>query len=270
MRVLSNYFERKRDRVACLILTISLCLLGTASGEWRQVRGPHRDGTSEETGLVRGWGETGPAEVWRVPLGPGFSSISVAANQVYSMDSDDRSEYVLALEAQTGQEIWRVKVGDLFKDVYGDGPRSTPTVDGDIIYVLSSRGRLIALQTKDGALVWEVDFPETFESELPGWGFSSSPLVFEDQLIVETGGSGARAVSSFDARMGRLNWERQGRQNRLLLTPDRDVQRQASTGFHYQDPIVCPRRSGQRTVVYSLRKTPTESHPSFRCSYIPI
>ena len=134
------------------------------------------------------------------------SATNLVPNRVYGMDSDDTSEYVFAVEARTGQEVWRVKVGDLFQELYGDGPRSTPAIHGDRIYVLSSRGRLVALHTGNGAEIWKVDFQDVLESNLPGWGFSSSPLVLEEQLIVETGGSGTRAVSSFDTRTGHLNW----------------------------------------------------------------
>ena len=189
-----------------ITLWLVLSLPQVTAGDWHQVRGPHRDGASAETGLVRGWGEAGPREVWRVAVGPGFSSISVAGNRLYGMDSDDASEYVFALDARSGQTVWRVKIGDLLKDVYGDGPRSTPAVHGSRIYALGSQGRLMALQTEGGATIWEVDFQNRLESKRPGWGFTSSPLVLENQLIVETGGSGARAVSSFDTETGRLNW----------------------------------------------------------------
>ena len=198
--------EWKRDALVCFTLLVTFCLLEAPAGDWDQIRGPHRDGVSQETGLVRGWGETGPLELWRVAVGPGFSGISVAGSRIYGMDSDETTEYVFSREARTGQEVWRVKVGDFFKELYGDGPRSTPAIHGDRIYVLSSRGRLMALHTGNGAEIWKVDFQDAFESKLPNWGFSSSPLVLEDQLIVETGGSGPRAVSSFDAQTGQLNW----------------------------------------------------------------
>jgi hypothetical protein len=187
-------------------LLVTLCLLEAPAGDWDQVRGPHRDGASRETGLVRGWGETGPLELWRVAVGPGFSGISVAGSRIYGMDSDETAEYVFSREARTGQEVWRVKVGDLFKDNYGDGPRSTPAIHGDRVYVLGSMGRLMAVQTAAGAKIWEVDFRKELESALPGHGFCASPLVLDNQLIVETGGSGARAVSSFDKNTGKLNW----------------------------------------------------------------
>ncbi len=199
-------FELKRGAVFFLMLLGSLCILSAAGGDWYQYRGPNRDGISRETGLVRGWGEAGPKEVWRVPVGPAFSGISVVGNRVYNMGSDDTSEYAFALDAQTGKEVWRVPVGDLFKDNFGDGPRSTPAIHGDLVYVLGSMGRLMALQTAAGDKIWEVDFRKELESALPGHAFCTSPLVLDNQLIVETAGSDARAVSSFDKNTGKLNW----------------------------------------------------------------
>ena len=178
--------------------------------DWPQYRGPNRDGKSTETGLVRSWGAEGPREVWRVPIGAGFSGVSVVGDRLYTMDSDDETEYALSLDAGTGDTLWRVSVGPIFKDGNGDGPRAAPTVDGDRVYVLGSRGHLAALEKDSGEVVWKVDYAEAFESELPIWAFTSAPLVEGEVLVMEAGGSGEQAIAAFDKHSGEVRWTAQG------------------------------------------------------------
>jgi outer membrane protein assembly factor BamB len=195
--------------------TVLLCSGGIApAGEspgpgWFQYRGPNRDGRSTETGLVRSWGPDGPREVWRVPIGAGFSGPSVVGDRLYTMDSDEETEYAVGLYAETGKTLWRVPVGPLFKDPNGDGPRAAPTVHGALVYVLGSRGHLAALNANSGVTVWEVDYREAFGSELPVWAFTSAPLVEGDLLIVEVGGTGQKAIAALDKRTGEVRWTSQ-------------------------------------------------------------
>jgi outer membrane protein assembly factor BamB len=181
-----------------------------ASSGWFQFRGPNRDGKSSETGLVRAWGPAGPREVWRVPIGAGFAPISIVGERLYTMDSDEETEFALCLDAGSGETIWRVPMGLLFKDSNGDGPRSTPTVDGNRVFVQSSRGRLVALDTMTGEVVWQLEYERAFGSKLPTWGFSMSPLVDGDLLIMEVGGSGARAIAALEKTTGEVRWMAQG------------------------------------------------------------
>jgi outer membrane protein assembly factor BamB len=177
---------------------------------WAQYRGPNRDGKSTETGLVRSWGADGPREVWRTPIGAGFSGVSVVGDRLYTMDADEETEYALCLDAGTGKTLWRVPVGPIFKDGNGDGPRAAPTVEGDRVYVLGSRGHLAALRKDSGEVVWKVDYAEAFGSELPIWAFTSAPLVEGDLLIMETGGSGEQAIAALDKHSGEVRWTAQG------------------------------------------------------------
>jgi outer membrane protein assembly factor BamB len=188
--------------------TILLSISGdaaTASG-WPQFRGPMRDGKSTETGLVRSFGPAGPKELWRVPIGAGFSSISAVSDRLYTMDAEGETEYAVALDAGTGRVLWRVEIGPLFHDANGDGPRSTPTVDGEIAFVLGSRGHLAALRTATGEPIWNMQITDAFEGELPTWAFATAPLVDGDLLVVEVGGSGPRAVAALDKRTGAVVW----------------------------------------------------------------
>ena len=171
---------------------ISLLLLLTAAAQaadWPQWRGPQRDGISGETGLLQSWSADGPAVQWRTPLGNGFSGISIANGRVFTMFARGADEFAICLDAETGAELWRHRTGPYYKETQGgDGPRSTPTVEGEVVYVLGATGKLFALAAKSGAPIWEKDLTAEFASEVPKWGFSTSPLIEGELLLVEAGG----------------------------------------------------------------------------------
>jgi hypothetical protein len=195
--------------VALMILPFWAMAQETHQDGWFQFRGPNRDGKSTEIGLIRTWDDAGPRELWRIPIGAGFSSISVVGEYLYTMDSDDEQEFALCLDATDGSTVWRVPVGSIFKDINGDGPRSAPTVDGNLVFVMGSRGRLAALEAATGDVVWDVEISEAFGSELPTWAFSTAPLVEGDLLIAEVGGTGDRAIAAFDKKTGDVRWTSQ-------------------------------------------------------------
>ncbi len=170
--------------------TIALLLCWTAAAQaadWPQWRGPQRDGISSETGLFKA--EQPFAEAWRVPLGSGFSGIAIADGRVFTMFAQGQDEFAICLDEQTGAERWRHRTGPYYRETQGgDGPRATPTVDGEVVYVLGATGALFALDAARGALIWEKDLVAEFNSEVPRWGFSTSPLVEGNLLLVEAGG----------------------------------------------------------------------------------
>ena len=176
------------------------------AGEWSQWRGPNRDGVSGETGLLETWPEGGPEVVWRIPFGSGFSGISVSGGRAYTMLADSTGEFVVCLDVFNGEEEWRVRADSSFVNEYGNGPRSTPTVDGNLVFALSSHGRLQALNARSGETLWQRDFVEEFDSTVPQWGFSTSPLIEDGQLIVEVGGEGEASIVSFARSSGQVQW----------------------------------------------------------------
>lgn len=223
----------------------ALCLtapLAAENTDWAQFRGPDRDGISSETGLTTTWPEDGPKEVWRVEIGEGFSAISVVGNRLYTMyaesppepeaveasdseaadgeaaaEGDEAGaeaeakpagrEYAAAFDATTGKEIWRTDVGEKLDNQFGNGPRATPTVDGDRLFVLSSFGTLYALATADGKELWKVDFTsEDLGSSRPYFGYSTSALVQGDLLLVEVGGSEGKSYAGIDKTSGEILW----------------------------------------------------------------
>lgn len=196
-----------RATFAVLIVGTVLISPATRAADWPQFRGPDRNGTSKEKGITASWNpESGPTELWRVPVGPAFSGIAVVGDQLFTMSSDDEHEYLVAMSSTTGAELWRTQVGGLFTNDFGNGPRATPTVDGGLVFAVSSLGRLVAANVETGTVAWSRDLQADFDSPLPNWAFSSSPLVLGEAVVLEIGGTKDRAVGAFGRRDGELLW----------------------------------------------------------------
>ena len=133
------------------------------STEWPQWLGPHRDGRSGVTGLQRQGPAEGPKQVWRRLLGQGVSSIAVSGGSVYTMFSNDRGEYVVSLNDVDGSERWRVRIDEQYVEIQGgNGPRCTPAADGDLVFAVGARGKLVALNTASGKIIWQRDLAQDF------------------------------------------------------------------------------------------------------------
>ena len=204
-----------------LLLCAFLCVMPVAIGadadadesadawktaSWPQWRGPERSGVSSETGLAPRWPEAGPSELWRRPLGQGFSGIIVDAGRLYTQFASGGDAFLTSLSAADGSEIWKVRTGSSFKDSYGNGPRATPTLENGILYALTSSGDLLAVKAADGGVVWKQDLRETFGAKPPRWGLAGSPLVERDLLVVNTGGDNGRSILALDKKTGELRW----------------------------------------------------------------
>lgn len=174
--------------------------------DWPRYRGPRGDGISPETGLATEWPADGPPELWRVPLGEGFSGISWVDGRLYTMYGRDRIEWVGAFDAATGEEVWRFRSDSLYVDAQGNGPRSTPTVHDGVVYALGAKGKLHALAADDGHLVWGHDLVEEFGARPPQWGVATVPLVEDELLLVNAGGRPDASIIAFDRRTGREVW----------------------------------------------------------------
>ena len=182
-------------------------ILTTSATEWPQWRGPNRDGISDEVGLLKEWAPTGPKMLWKVPLGEGFSGISVSQDRVYTMFSKGNDEFVVCLNATDGGEIWRFRSDKNYHEGQGgNGPRATPTIDGDLLYTISAHGKLYALNAANGQKIWLHDLQRKFGSKMPRWGFSTSPLVEGELLLVEVGGKGKKSIVAFNKNSGDVIW----------------------------------------------------------------
>jgi outer membrane protein assembly factor BamB len=177
------------------------------AADWPQWRGPQQDGVSSETGLLAKWPEGGPAELWRCPLGAGFSAVSVAGGRALTMYGTPAGEFVLAVDVASGKRLWKARCGDLFiNDSYGSGPRATPTIDQRRVYALGGSGNLVCLEAATGKTVWALDLVKKFGGKLPEYGFSASPAVFGKLLVVDVGAKKGRSLAAFDKATGELLW----------------------------------------------------------------
>ena len=176
-----------------------------AAADWPQWQGPDRTGMSKETGLLSAWPASGPAVVWSATgLGNGFGSMAVAGERVFVQGTRGGRSIVVALNRADGKEVWSKALGQAGNDDRGAGPRGTPTVDGDRLYVLTELGDLACLKT-DGAEVWQRNILRDFNGPQIRWQISESPLVDGAHLIVSPGGSGAGMVK-LDKMTGKTVW----------------------------------------------------------------
>jgi len=196
---------------------------GRPAHDWPQFRGPDRSGISEEVGLRRSWPEGGPPVLWRRPLGEGFSGIVVSGDYLYTLYAVGDDEFARCFRVTDGSEVWRYRIGDTFLDEWGNGPRSTPTIDGHIVYILSPRGMLFAMDDKLGEVIWHVDITARYGRGTPlfdmknflppeegvgtgEFGHSSSPLIDGDLLIVYTGAGDGKSLVALDKHTGETRW----------------------------------------------------------------
>jgi len=176
------------------------------ASDWPQYRGPERTGISTETGILKTWPATGPKVLWSVPIGGGYSGISAVGDRVYTMYGNAQGEFVACFSTADGKEVWKTRIDANRDDGMGDGPRSTPTVDGGMVYAVGASGALVALKAAGGEKVWEKDLKTTFGARVPQWGVSTSPLVEKDLLILDAGGGQDKSVVALDKKTGATRW----------------------------------------------------------------
>ena len=190
-----------------LAATTTVTLGGQAApADWPQWRGPSRSGISSETGLLRQWAAAGPPRVWSASnLGAGFGSIAVRGERIFVQGMRNFQSTVSALNHADGKLVWVRNIGTAVDNDRGPGPRSTPTVDGDRVYVLTENGDLAALRVQDGGVLWQRNILKDFGGRNIPWLISESPLVDGNQVIVTPGGRGAGMVA-LDKMSGRTIW----------------------------------------------------------------
>ncbi|MDY0168772.1 MAG: PQQ-binding-like beta-propeller repeat protein [Thermoguttaceae bacterium] len=179
------------------------------AAEWHQFDGPNRDLVSPETGLLKAWPEGGPKLLWTIKgLGRGYSSVAISGRTLFTMgdqaiDGGEMSQYVYAYDLQTRKRLWATRVGP----PHSDGPRCTPTVDGDLLYAIGTDGDLVCLETATGKERWRKSFADDFGGRMMSvWKFSESPLVDGDRLVCTPGGEDATLVA-LDKRTGEAIWK---------------------------------------------------------------
>ena len=174
--------------------------------DWPQWRGPDRSDVSRETGLLKEWPSGGPKRVWLCQkAGNGYSGPAIVNGKLFTMGTRDADEILLALNAETGEELWIASIGPVVKFDRGGGPRGTPAVDGDRVYALGGQGNLICAGAADGKVIWR-ETMQNLGGRTPGWGYSESVLVDGDQVVCTPGG-GKGAIAALDKVTGKLIWQ---------------------------------------------------------------
>lgn len=180
-----------------LFLWVAGSVASVAQGEdWLGWRGPDRANRSTETELFASWGSSGPKLNWMAEgIGAGYASVSVSGERIYTTGNFDDGQSAVAIDAANGAVLWRQPITKGVPQHSYEGSRTTPTIDGDRLYVVSSDGRIVCLRAEDGTEVWSRDFKDWDGELMSGWGFSESPLVDGDQVVCTPGGKRGMMVS---------------------------------------------------------------------------
>ncbi len=185
-------------RVCTSILLLVALLSETAfcvTNDWPQFRGHWRNGRSHEHDLLESWPEGGPELLWTFEgLGTGFASVAVVESSIYTTGMIDGQGYLFAIDAGTGELKYKKHYGAEWTGSY-PGARTTPTVDGDRLYLMSGRGRIACYKRETGGLVWKVDTLEKFGGENIKWGIAESVLIDGNDVYCTPGGKDATMVA---------------------------------------------------------------------------
>jgi outer membrane protein assembly factor BamB len=194
----------------CSVSLLSLASLAlAATGDWPEFRGPNRDNISQETGLLKQWPSGGPPVSWTVTgLGDGYSGVAVVGDRIYSAGDRKDASYVMALNRANGSQVWAARLGKTgpVGDPKFEGPRGTPTVDGNLVFALGQWGDMICLEAATGKELWRKDLVKDFNGTLPQWGYAESPLVDGDKVVVTPGGAKGTIVA-LDKKTGAVIWQ---------------------------------------------------------------
>ena len=195
-------------QAAAVILCFSM--QAAAAGDWPQILGPHRSGIADpDEQLADTWPAAGPQEVWRRPVGSGYAGVAVVDGKAFLFHRIDDQEITEALDAATGEVIWKANHPTRFRPQVGDGdgPLCTPTVSNDKVITFGTQGMLTCLNAHTGKIMWQHRTHEEFDAGEGYFGSGSSPLVIDNHVVVNVGGRNGAGVVGFDLATGAVVWK---------------------------------------------------------------
>ncbi len=180
---------------------------GAAGLYWTDFRGPARDGSYRQGRLNMDWPEEGLTPIWKQPIGEGYASFVVAHNRAFTIEQRRDQEVVAAYDAATGRELWTHAWDGRFDEMMGGpGPRATPTWYDGRVYALGASGRLWCLEADDGEVVWDRDILRDSQATNLAWAMSGAPLIVDDLVVVQPGGSDGWSIVAYDRETGDVVW----------------------------------------------------------------
>jgi outer membrane protein assembly factor BamB len=233
--------ERRQGQVAIVLPVASLAV---QPGDWPGLRGPQRDGVVRGLTIATDWKTSPPRLLWRQRIGPGWSSMAVVSDRLFTQEQRDDTEAVVCLDAATGREVWAHQDATRFSDDQaGPGPRATPTFADGRLYALGATGILNCFDAVTGEQKWSHDLVAEMGAKTPIWGFCSSPLIVQGLVVVFVEGEGGKTLLAYDARAGKLAWTADagkaayGSPQRVLLDGVEQILVISMNGLFSVDPV---------------------------------
>ena len=184
------------------IVSLAALPVATASDDWPQLWGPSVSGAVETTGAASA---VSLRELWRRPIGSGFSGITAVGERGYTGESDGTTDHAIAFDVRTGKTLWRAALGETYRGHDGsrDGPLATPAVSGGRVFMAGPRGLLVALDASSGRELWRKDLVGELSFKAPFYGFAASPVVAADRVVLHVGSADKSGLVAFEAASGR-------------------------------------------------------------------
>lgn len=190
-----------------VVLFAGATLLPLRASDWPQWQGPDRSNVSTETGLLQQWPPAGPKLLWTFSqAGTGYSEPAIVGDRLYTMGADQNTEYLFAIDLKTRKRLWAAAIGSRFINDWSDGPRGTPTVDGELIFALGGQGNLVCVKAANGKRLWAKSMQSDLGGKMmSGWGYTESPLV-DGEVVVCTPGGNQGTLAALDKKTGVVRW----------------------------------------------------------------
>jgi outer membrane protein assembly factor BamB len=177
------------------------------AGDWPGFRGANRDGVVRGASINADWSKSPPRQVWRHPIGPGWSSMAIVDGRLFTQEQRGEHDVVVCMDAATGSEIWsHDEEGRFWDPLSSVGPRATPTFDNGKIYAQGATGTLLCLDAASGNKIWSRDILADTDAKMPGWGVSASPLVTQGVVVTYSAGEGKKGLIAYKADNGEVAW----------------------------------------------------------------